>query len=196
MKLIQMIGAGAVMVVGGGLLAWSLDDRSAQANIASADKMGAVEKTAAVQPSAAQPVAQQQDNVVTLPAQHTDMARSQEAARSTFDQFWTRISQDREGLDAISIKVAVPHATGSEHLWMTGCKSADVQSFDCVVSNKPVDVPLKLGSRYRFQRASISDWMYRQNGKIHGGYSIRVLLPTLPAQQAQAMTAMLAPLPE
>lgn len=190
MKLVQMIGAGAVMVVGGGLLAWTLDDRSAQASIASTDEI------AAVQPAAAQQATPQQENVVALPAQHSDMAASQAAARGTFNQFWARISEDRDGLDAISIKVAVPHDLGSEHLWMTGCQSVDAQSFDCVVSNEAVSVPLKLGSRYRFERAAISDWMYRQNGKIHGGYSIRVLLPTLPAQQAQAMTAMLAPLPQ
>ena len=190
MKLYQMIGAGAVMMVGGGLLAWTLDDRSAQASIASGDVMAAEKTVAAVEP------ATQNRPSAVLPAQLSGMDLSQIAARGTFDQFWTRISTDRRGLDAISIKVAVPHDTGSEHLWMTGCQSADAQSFDCVVSNEAVNVPLKLGSRYKFERAAISDWMYRQEGKIHGGYSIRVLLPTLPEQQAKAMTAMLAPLPQ
>lgn len=173
MNLVKMIGAGALVMVGGGLLAWTFDDRSVEATVA---KTG--------------------DSVVAMDGADTEMARSQAAARTTFDAFWTRINADKTGLDAISIKVAVPHAGGAEHLWMTGCKSANAQTFDCVVSNEAVDVPLKLGSRYSFERASISDWMYRQNGKIHGGYSIRALLPTLPAQQAQAMTAMLAPLPQ
>ena len=174
MKLGYMIGAGVVMVVAGMVLAWSLDDRgTAQASI------GDIEA-----------------NVVTLAEGDEGMATARGAALSTFDRFWGRVSSDPTGLDAISIKVAVPHANGSEHLWMTGCRSGDAQRFDCVVSNEAVDVSLKLGSRYQFTRADISDWMYRQDGKIHGGYSIRELLPTMKADQAAAMNAMLAPLPQ
>jgi len=173
MKLGYVIGAGVITIAGGMFLAWSLDDRSAQASIDGSDS-----------------------NVVTLDADDKGMASSRLSALSTFDQFWSRVSNDRTGLDAISIKVSVPHANGSEHLWMTGCKSRDAESFDCVVSNEPVDVALKLGSRYQFARSSISDWMYRQDGKIHGGYSIRELLPKMPADQAAHMTTMLAPLPE
>lgn len=173
MKLLQMIGAGVLTVAGGMFLAWSLDDRSVEASIS-----------------------ESADNVVTLQEDDDEINSAQVDARATFDRFWTRVSTDPSGLDAISIKVAVPHAGGSEHLWMTGCASADAQAFDCVVSNEPVEVPLKLGTRYQFERTAISDWMYRQDGMIHGGYSIRVLLPTLPVEQADAMAAMLAPLPE
>ena len=173
MKLGYLIGAGVLTVAGGMFLAWSLDDRTAQASIEGVDA-----------------------NVVTVAANDKGMASARVSALSTFDQFWSRVSSDRNGLDAISIKVAVPHANGSEHLWMTGCRSDDAQKFDCVVSNEPVDVALSLGSRYQFARSSISDWMYRQNGKIHGGYSIRELLPTMPADQAATMNAMLAPLPK
>lgn len=173
MKLGYMIGAGVLMVAGGMFLAWSLDDRKVQASIDSPD-----------------------ENFVTLAADDEGMATALGQARATFDKFWTRVSTDPTGLDAISIKVAVPHANGSEHLWMTGCQSPDAQSFACIVSNEPVDVPLQIGKRYDFQRADISDWMYRQNGLIHGGYSIRELLPTMPADQAKSMAAMLAPLPK
>lgn len=174
MKLVYMIGAGVLTVAGGMFLAWSLDDRTVEASVAPADD----------------------GEVVDLAANDTGMASARSRAVSTFDQFWSRVSTDPSGLDAISIKVAVPHINGSEHLWMTGCQSADAQSFACIVSNEPVDVPLKIGTRYDFQRAAISDWMYRQNGLIHGGYSIRELLPTMPDDQAKAMMAMLAPLPK
>lgn len=173
MNPVQIIGAGTLFVVGGAFIAWSLDDRSVEAGLAGSDR-----------------------NVVTLPEDHDELNTARSAARASFDGFWTRVSADRSGLDAISIKVGVPHANGTEHLWMTGCQSADAERFDCVVSNEPVDVPLQLGTRYSFDRAAISDWMYRHNGMIHGGYSIRVLLPTLPAAEAEQMTAMMAPLPE
>ncbi len=173
MKLGHIIGAGMVLMAGGMLLAWSLDDNKAQASIESSEQ-----------------------NVASFSEGDSKMSKSQSAARTSFDQFWQRVSTDATGLDAISIKVAVPHQNGPEHLWMTGCKSADAQAFNCFVSNKPVRVSLELGKQYSFERGAISDWMYRQDGKIYGGYSIRALLPTLPADQAEAMTAMLAPLPQ
>lgn len=176
MKLGYMIGAGVVLVAGGMFLAWSLDDRSAQANVAPAEPT-----VAASTPAPAAPA--------------SGVISSRLSALSTFDQFWTRVSTDRTGLDAISIKVSIPHANGAEQLWMTGCQSADAQTFDCVVSNEATHVALKLGSRFQFVRSSISDWMYRENGKIHGGYSIRELLPSMAADQAAQMNAMLAPLP-
>lgn len=172
MKPVLMVGAGVLLTAVGILAAWSLDKGSVEGDTANAGQ-----------------------NVFAVAEDDRAMAQARQEALSTFDAFWTGVRADRQGKDAISIKVAVPHEYGAEHLWMTGCKSADAQSFDCVVSNEPVDVALKLGSRYRFERADISDWMYRQNGRIHGGYSIRALLPTLPTEQAEAMTTMLAPLP-
>jgi len=174
MKIGYMVGAGVLTVAAGMFLAWSLDNsNSAQASIEG------------VEPG-----------VISVAEGDTGMASARDGALSTFDQFWSRVSADKSGLDAISIKVAVPHANGSEHLWMTGCQSGDAQKFNCVVSNEPIDVALKLGARYQFSRGEISDWMYRQDGKIHGGYSIRELLPKMPADQAAQMTAMLAPLPQ
>jgi len=173
MKLVHMIGAGSLVVAGGMVLAWSMGDRTADASI----------------DVSFQSTAEAAEDKVTV-------AAPQSTARSTFDQFWTRVSADKSGLDAISIKVGVPHSTGVEHLWMTGCKSADAQVFECIVSNEPVQVALKLGTPVSFERSAITDWMYRQDGKIHGGYSIRAMLPTLPAQEAAEMTAMLAPLPQ
>lgn len=133
-------------------------------------------------------------NVVTLASGDAAMAAARKSARASFDSFWTKVNgPGAQGLDAVSIKVGIPHSKGSEHIWMSGCDSRDAQRFACTISNDPVDVPLKLGARYSFDREMISDWMYRENGKIHGGYSIRALLPTMPKDQAEALSAMLAP---
>ncbi len=173
MKLTHIISAGVVVMAGGMSIAWVFSDREAEAGISSEQARG----TAEVKPD-------------------SRLTPSMLAARATFDAFWRRVSNDKTGLDAISIKIGIPHENGMEHLWMTGCVSEDAQVFDCVLSNEPRFVQQAFGSRYRFSRESISDWMYRQNGKIHGGYSIREELPLLPQDQADALSAMLAPLPQ
>lgn len=173
MKLGHIIAIGAVLMTGGVALAWMLDGRSVEARNVEPEK-----------------------TVVAQPSEDEALIRARALARASFGDFWARVSRDRTGLDAVSVKVSIPHGRGIEHLWMTGCKAHGAEAFECVVSNEPEHVKLRLGVRYRFPSDAISDWMYRQDGKIHGGYSIRALLPTLPAEQAEVMKAMLAPLPQ
>jgi len=173
MKLAHIAITAAVLMTGGVALAWMLDGRSVEARN--------------VEPA---------QTVIEQPSEDEALVRARALARASFGDFWTRVSQDRTGLDAISVKVSIPHGRGVEHLWMTGCEAHGSDMFECAVSNEPQHVKLRLGVRYRFHGDAISDWMYRQDGKIHGGYSLRALLPTMPAEQADVMKAMLAPLPQ
>lgn len=172
MKIAYVVAAGALLVAGGLALALSTGGEGPEASVEA--------------PTV--PVADLLPEEESLRQARTD-------ARATFGEFWSRVTADRSGIDAIGIKVSIPHAEGVEHLWMTGCRTGDLDSFECVVSNEPKAVPLELGSRFTFDTDAISDWMYRKDGKIHGGYSIRALLPTLPEDEAESMREMLAPLP-
>jgi uncharacterized protein YegJ (DUF2314 family) len=173
MKLGHIAAAAAVLVTGGIALAWTLDSRSVEAR--------------SVEP---------ERTVVETPSEDEALIRARALARASFGDFWARVTKDRTGMDAVSVKVSIPYGRGVEHLWMTGCKTHTSEMFECAVSNEPEHVKLRLGVRYRFHADAISDWMYRQDGKIHGGYSIRALLPTMPTDQAEVMRTMLAPLPK
>ena len=71
MKLGFVIGAGVVTVAGGMFLAWSLDDRTAQASIDGADS-----------------------NVISVDPADKGIAAARISALATFDDFWGRISKD------------------------------------------------------------------------------------------------------
>lgn len=80
---------------------------------------------------------------------------------------------------------------------MSGFSINSDNTLEATVANDPVHVRhiVKLGDRYSFALQQNSDWMYYEGDVIHGGYTIRVLLPRLPKEQADAFKAVLAPLP-
>ena len=57
------------------------------------------------------------------------------------------------------------------------CLGAGVQGFSLKIAVDP---------------ALISDWMYRLDGKIKGGETIRVIIPTLPEEEAAYYRSLLA----
>ena len=119
-------------------------------------------------------------------------------ARATLDGFLALYESGQIDREGAALKVAVPTTEGlcCEHLWMASfSREGDV--FRAVVANEPADVNyLQLGQPYQFTRENISDWNYNADGKIHGAYTLRVMLPRMDPRQAAEFRAVLAPLPE
>lgn len=63
----------------------------------------------------------------------------------------------------------------NEHIWLTDV-TWDGTKFNAVVGNKPVDVKdVHLGERISISPDRISDWMYLDDNRVIGGYTLRVL---------------------
>ena len=119
-------------------------------------------------------------------------------ARATLDDFLNLIQTGGFGGSDPSVKVAVPYgADNREHIWMGDFQMAADGSFEATVANAPVNISgMNLGDRYAFNRDQISDWMYFDNNKIHGAYTLRAMLPRMSAEQAAGFREALAPLPQ
>ena len=62
-----------------------------------------------------------------------------------------------------------------EHIWLSN-PSFDGTRFSGRVDNEPVDVKnVKMGQTVTAAKDEVSDWFYVENGKLIGGYTIRVL---------------------
>jgi uncharacterized protein YegJ (DUF2314 family) len=56
-------------------------------------------------------------------------------------------------------------------------------------SNEPNNLPGNIGDQAEFEQADISDWMFMRNEKIVGGETIKLLLKSMPEEDADAMRA-------
>lgn len=126
-----------------------------------------------------------------------DMAAAVAKARETLDNVLERVATGGIPTEALQLKVAIPKdGGGHENIFVEGVIRVDETTFEALLANKPHALPdLAEGDRYRFDHDQITDWLFVVNGQIHGAYTLRVMLPELPAAQAAQYRAMLAPLP-
>ncbi len=144
-----------------------------------------------------------QDEVVTFGADDAVMNSAIETARSHLAQVLTAtISDVGVGHPALSLKVAFPvdgDDMETEVIWLDQISLAQ-QGMAGRLANAPVNMPgLRLGDEVRFSQDMIYDWgLVGPDGKVFGHYTTRVLLVTLPGDQAAPIRAVLSddPLPE
>lgn len=65
--------------------------------------------------------------------------------------------------------------------------------FEGTINNDPGFVSnVEFGQKWTIKKAEISDWMYMRNKKMHGNYTLRPLLKTMPEDEAAKYREMLA----
>ena len=140
------------------------------------------------------PLAMADGTVVTSRSSDPQMNSARQQARDRLDWFLNGIENGSIPVAMASLKVAVPKPDGgAEHLWVESFTS-NREGFVGVIANDPVVVSLNRDDRYKFSRKQITDWMFWKDGKIHGGYTLRAMLPRLPKEEADELRALLAPL--
>lgn len=77
--------------------------------------------------------------------------------------------------DSHALKVKFSNEKGIEHMWIGDIVYKDGQ-YSGILNNEPEYVTeYKSGDKIAVDASKISDWMYLVNGKLHGGYTLRVL---------------------
>lgn len=111
-------------------------------------------------------------------------------AKREVDDF-IKIMQSRDGED-FSVKVPIEENGETEHFWLVDIRYADGE-FTGEIGNDPGIVKkVHLGMKWTVNKEDISDWMFTRKGLIHGNYTMRPLLKTLPKAQADEYRKMLA----
>ena len=65
--------------------------------------------------------------------------------------------------------------------------------FEGTINNEPGSVNnVTLGQQWTIGKTEISDWMFMRDGKMHGNYTMRPLLKTMPEAEAEMLRSMLA----
>jgi uncharacterized protein YegJ (DUF2314 family) len=111
-------------------------------------------------------------------------------ARSEVGKFLTEM--EAKNGESFSVKAPVNDNGKVEHFWLTDITYANGE-FEGVIGNDPgIVTNVKFGQKWKIKKEEISDWMFMRNDKIHGNYTMRPLLKTLPPAEAAKLRKMLA----
>ncbi len=133
-----------------------------------------------------------EDKVIEVATEDTEMKAAIKLARETLPTFWSKMASHASNEEAFSLKLGISDAKMTEHFWCGDIRGSATAA-NCVIANEPADVhTVKMGQRVEVDPAIISDWMYMQGGKIKGGQTIRALIPHMTPEEADTYRAMLA----
>lgn len=116
-------------------------------------------------------------------------------AQSKLPVFFERLANPQPGDYGFSVKLRYDVGNNNgEHIW-----GADpVRSGDTVtatIANVPRNIKnLSKGDRVTVPITRITDWLFERDGKYHGAYTVRALLPFMKKDEAANMRKRLAPL--
>ena len=161
-----------------------------QKDTKSARKMASNDASAKKQ--APQSTSNHPDKAVMVASDDAEMNAAIRRARETLGLFWKMHDNPKANQDGFALKVKITDENGPEHFWLLDIKR-NGDKITGRIDNNPERVKnVKIGQTWTFTKEDVSDWMYRQDGKIHGGFSIRVLLKMAPPEQAKGIREMLA----
>jgi uncharacterized protein YegJ (DUF2314 family) len=105
--------------------------------------------------------------------QEEDMEKAMDEAVEKLDKFLAVLKAPKKNQDQFAIKFIVEVKDEGELLWLNELKF-DKGVFTGKVANQPALAKnLKMGDTVQVKEDDVVDWMYVEDGKLQGGYTIR-----------------------
>lgn len=125
-------------------------------------------------------------DVVNVQNEDEKMNWAMEKARLTIHFFEQCLVEPRPGQQYFSIKVKIEEDGKVEHIWLNDPSFDDDGNLFGVVGNAPLNVKsIRLNQKIGIDRKLVSDWMIIENGRLIGGYTIRVLRDQMTGKDLQ-----------
>jgi uncharacterized protein YegJ (DUF2314 family) len=123
----------------------------------------------------------------------SDKAMNEAIARAKASVHRVQLELER-GNTHVSVKVPIVEGAAVEHFWLREVTfNRKTAQFSGLIDNDPGFVKnVKIGQSLTVSATQISDWLYMREGRMHGNFTIRVLLPRMPAAEAQWWHAKLS----
>jgi uncharacterized protein YegJ (DUF2314 family) len=119
-------------------------------------------------------------NVFNAESADAQMNWAMEKARLTIGYFKESIQQPQENQYGHSLKVRIQDANGTEHMWLGDLSLDDDGLYYGMIDSDPVTVTsVQVGTRIGIPHDAISDWLLVEDGRLIGGYTIRVYRESL-----------------
>ena len=119
-------------------------------------------------------------NIYNVPGNNDQMNWAIEKGRLTVGYFRASLLQPKENQYGFSLKVRLEDENGIEHIWMNDLSVDEDGIFYGVIDGDPVTVKtVKSGTKIGIAISDISDWIIIEDGRLIGGYTVRVYRESL-----------------
>jgi uncharacterized protein YegJ (DUF2314 family) len=127
------------------------------------------------------------DDVVTLEKGDPDMAAAFREARKTLSEFLALVRARQTTVTKLAVKIAIPAGDDDEYFWLTEVGQHGNKYAGRINNTPRAAKQVTFGQLVEFSEAEIVDWLYMEDGKMHGNFTACALLKREPADQAEAM---------
>ncbi len=104
-------------------------------------------------------------------------------ANNTVDSFTTALKSNNPAFANFALKIRFPGLGGAEDVWAANIKTTPM-GFSGVLNNAAeLTIKAKKGDPVTFTKQNISDWMYTENGKLRGGFTIKLTYSRMTAKE-------------
>jgi uncharacterized protein YegJ (DUF2314 family) len=129
---------------------------------------------------------------VPTPDTDPEMDAAIAQAKAQLPRFWDVFDNPRPGDRGFAVKLKFSEGKNWEYMWVDSLQRRERKLFG-KIGNEPEGLRnVRLGQVLEVKESEIADWMFIRDGKIHGNYTLRVLLTRMPRSEAENIRARLA----
>ena len=104
-------------------------------------------------------------------------------------EFWKRFERKATEDKDFAVKVRIEVDDNNDNAEQVWCEVQDRQGSTVrgILMNRPSHIPFAEGQGLEFDESDITDWAFRENGKLVGGETLRVMLEKVSPAEAKKM---------
>ena len=104
-----------------------------------------------------------------------EMNEAMKTANQTLEKFNEALISGNPSFESFALKTRFNTPNGGEHIWVSNILLKGSQYFGIIDNLPESTTDVKLGDTIQIKNDNISDWMYIDNRKLRGAYTVRVL---------------------
>ncbi len=124
-----------------------------------------------------------ESTIYLVDAADKEMNQAIKTANQTLNEFNRALENPAPSYSGFALKTRFNTANGGEHIWISNILRIDNNYFGIVDNLPEFSEDVSIGDTIQIKKANISDWMYLDNQKLRGGYTIRIVRNRMTEQE-------------